>query len=262
MSMGAIGAAVAGAVVTKAMSNRSSRASTAGASAADPFAGQRGYYQDLLLSIYGQATGDIQNVGTGQYDTAAYEQALQAWQSSQQATGWQGDSENVATMHPHSAPKPSIEDYKITAPPSTGTTTPATSYIENLPGYQFNLDQGIKSLSRSAAAKGMLQSGNYMQDLLKYSQGLASQTYTSEMNRLMTLSGATVGSPATAGQLTAQAGQQSASGTQNAVGQLGYGLAQALQPQTYTTQQAIGQQTGYQGGAEGVLSGAEFASWN
>jgi hypothetical protein len=105
-------------------------------------------------------------------------------------------------------------------------------WMASNPAYQFARDEGIRGLSRSAAASGMLQSGNYMKDLVQYSSGLATQTYNAEVNRLMTLSGATVGSPATAGQISAQGGMNAAAtqaaGTQNALGQLGYGIQQGV----------------------------------
>jgi hypothetical protein len=53
------------------------------------------------------------------------------------------------------------------------------------PGYQFQLDQGLEGLNRTANSRGMLTSGNNTQDILKYSQGLADQTYQSAVqNRL------------------------------------------------------------------------------
>ena len=72
--------------------------------------------------------------------------------------------------------------------------------IQNTPGYQFRMDQGINAIDRAAAAKGMLGSGNRMYDLTNYAQGLASQEYDNQINRLMNLSGATTGSPAAAAQ--------------------------------------------------------------
>jgi hypothetical protein len=52
------------------------------------------------------------------------------------------------------------------------------------PGYQFASTQGIKNLDASAAAKGNLLSGNHMQDLVNYNQGLANTQYDSYINRL------------------------------------------------------------------------------
>jgi hypothetical protein len=158
-----------------------------------------------------------------------------------------------------------------TGAPITGRELSASEkmqdWMSSNPAYQFARDEGIRGLSRSAAASGMLRSGNYLRDLVKYSSGLASQTYEGEVNRLMTLSGATSGSPATAGQLGASAAQIQASGAQNAMGQLGYGIRQAGgiladNPGLFSQQgRSIMGQTGYGGGVSGVLSGAEFDAW-
>ena len=59
--------------------------------------------------------------------------------------------------------------------------------IEQLPYYQFNLDQGLQSLQRGALAKGKFFSGQNVQDVLKFSQGLASQTYQDEFTRRFSL---------------------------------------------------------------------------
>lgn len=45
------------------------------------------------------------------------------------------------------------------------------------PGYQFRLEEGMKGLMGSAAARGALGSGETMKDAMKYSQGLASQEF-------------------------------------------------------------------------------------
>ena len=57
------------------------------------------------------------------------------------------------------------------------------------PDYQFALDQGMKGLDRSAAARGRLYSGGYGQDLTNYAQGMATQNYGNYYNRLAGLSG-------------------------------------------------------------------------
>jgi hypothetical protein len=56
-------------------------------------------------------------------------------------------------------------------------------------GYKFALDQGNQQINRSAAAKGMLNSGNVLAELAKYGQGMASQQYNTETNRLASLLG-------------------------------------------------------------------------
>ncbi len=45
------------------------------------------------------------------------------------------------------------------------------------PGYQFQMDQGLDAINRTAAARGGLASGNNTIDLLKYAQGQADQSW-------------------------------------------------------------------------------------
>ena len=59
--------------------------------------------------------------------------------------------------------------------------------IQNTGAYKFRFDQGQQALERSAAAKGMLNSGNVLAGLAKYGQGMASQAYDDEANRLSSL---------------------------------------------------------------------------
>lgn len=54
------------------------------------------------------------------------------------------------------------------------------------PGYAFRLDQGMKALQSSAAAKGLLSSGSTLKGITDYGQGLASQEYGNAYNRYQT----------------------------------------------------------------------------
>ena len=95
------------------------------------------------------------------------------------------------------------------------------SSITSQPGYQFNLDQGLKSVQASAAANGMLNSGNVLTSLQQYGSNYASNQLQNQELLLAQLAGANVGSPGTAGQILQnqnQANQQSASALGNAVG--------------------------------------------
>lgn len=56
--------------------------------------------------------------------------------------------------------------------------------IENTNAYKFRFNQGQQALERSAAARGMLNSGNTLAALADYGQGQASQEYGNEFNRL------------------------------------------------------------------------------
>lgn len=51
------------------------------------------------------------------------------------------------------------------------------------PGYEFARSQGLDAIQRSAAARGGLASGNTSVDLMKYANGLASQTYDNWLNQ-------------------------------------------------------------------------------
>lgn len=51
------------------------------------------------------------------------------------------------------------------------------------PGYQFRMDQGMKALQASAAARGGLMSGNMGQALAQYGQDYASNEYQNAYNR-------------------------------------------------------------------------------
>lgn len=61
------------------------------------------------------------------------------------------------------------------------------SSVRDLPGYQFAFSEGTNALDRSAAARGMLNSGRQMKDLTRFGTGLADQTYGNEFNRLLGL---------------------------------------------------------------------------
>jgi hypothetical protein len=90
------------------------------------------------------------------------------------------------------------------------------------PSYQFRLDQGNKSLERSAAARGGLISGNTGGALMNYGQNLASQEYSNAFNRYQTERNATLapymtlaGYGTSANALSAQAGQNYATNAGN-----------------------------------------------
>lgn len=51
------------------------------------------------------------------------------------------------------------------------------------PSYQFRLDEGMKGVESSAAAKGMQLSGSNLKDLTNYSQDYASTEYGNAYNR-------------------------------------------------------------------------------
>jgi hypothetical protein len=58
-------------------------------------------------------------------------------------------------------------------------------YFQESPGYQYQLDQGIGAIDRSAASQGMLQSGNTMKEVQQYGQNLANQEYGNYIDSLL-----------------------------------------------------------------------------
>lgn len=62
---------------------------------------------------------------------------------------------------------------------------PTMAQLQFDPGYGFRLQEGIKALDRSAAARGGLLGGNQLRGLTEYGQGLASQEYGNAYNRFI-----------------------------------------------------------------------------
>jgi hypothetical protein len=114
------------------------------------------------------------------------------------------------------------------------------SSLRHLPGYQFAQDQGIQALDRSAKARGMLESGRQDKDLLRFSTGLADQTYGNQLSRLMGLTqmgiGATGAKNATAGQ-----GYQGMLGARQSAYGGDYGSAATRGGMLYGSSPTIGQ---------------------
>lgn len=60
----------------------------------------------------------------------------------------------------------------------------ALSNFRNNPGYQYQMDQGLDAINRTAAARGGLASGNNTIDLQKYAQGQADQSWNNHLSGL------------------------------------------------------------------------------
>lgn len=112
------------------------------------------------------------------------------------------------------APKAIADAYGLGGPEGTQR---AQAAFQASPGYQFQLDQGLEALNRSAASRGMLASGNNSQDLMRFGQGLANQEYGKYLTGL--------GSLADAGMGAAQ-GQTGRAGSLAGL-DMGYGTGQA-----------------------------------
>ena len=99
-----------------------------------------------------------------------------------------------------------------------------TADMYNDPGYAFRLNEGIKALDRSAAARGGLLSGAQLKAVNRYGQEYAANEYANAFNRQQ-LERASILNPL---QSVAGQAQTSANTLTNAAGNLGAGEAAAL----------------------------------
>jgi len=89
------------------------------------------------------------------------------------------------------------------------------------PGYNFRMSEGIKALERSAAARGLLQSGGTLKGIQQYGQNLASEEYQNAFSRYLTERQARMGPY----EYLAGQGQAAAVGQASNVGSTGAALA-------------------------------------
>lgn len=98
----------------------------------------------------------------------------------------------------------------------TEAANEAISRFQTSPGYQFQMEQGVGALDRSAAARGGLYSGAQGKALTEYGQGLANQEYNNRISQLAGMAG--MGQSA-GNNLTSLAANQGQMGGQMAVNQ-------------------------------------------
>jgi len=112
----------------------------------------------------------------------------------------------------------------------TASTPDYNKILSNLPGYQFQLQQGDQAVQRNLAARGLLQSGAAAKSLETFGQGLASQyagQYTQGLQNLSQLGEAGAAGVASAGMNAANqiGSNQIYGGNAAAVGAAGVGNA-------------------------------------
>lgn len=140
---------------------------------------------------------------------------------------------------------PSASEISGAAGGAGASSTPDyNAILSNLPGYQFQLQQGSQAVDQNLAAQGLLQSGAAGKELAQYGQGLASNYAQQYVGGLQSLAGLGQSSTQASGVLGANAANQIGSnqiyagnaqassyanqanaingGLQNVVGGLGY----------------------------------------
>ena len=113
---------------------------------------------------------------------------------------------------------------------NTGTTSgslvqpfqPTIAQLEATPGYQFSLDQGLKSVQNSYAANGLGGSGAALKAGINYATGLAGTTYQQQFNNYWTQNkeiGNLLNNQSQLGELAAAQTGQIGQGAQNSANQ-------------------------------------------
>lgn len=94
------------------------------------------------------------------------------------------------------------------APGSPGDLSAYQKYNYQMdPGYQFRMDEGIKALDRSAAARGTLNSGGQLRKLTRYGQDYASNEYQRVYDRIAQIAGFGRGASSDSSNLVFNTGQ-------------------------------------------------------
>jgi len=121
------------------------------------------------------------------------------------------------------------------------------------PGYNFRLAEGIKGLERSAAARGLLQSGGTLKGIQQYGQNLASDEYQNAFQRYIAQREASM-EPY---RYLTGIGQAAAAGQASNIGTAGSNLAElATARGNINAQSAIGSANAYGGALNTLAQGA------
>lgn len=99
-------------------------------------------------------------------------------QTGTQANTALGNAVGLGSSNPLSSPL-------LQAPQSPTAMTEAQ--LQQTPGYQFNLSQGLESVQNAAAARGLGVSGAALKGAANYATGLADSTYQNQFNNQQTL---------------------------------------------------------------------------
>lgn len=109
--------------------------------------------------------------------------------AAQDYTNWGLNDSNQKLQDLLGSEKENLNPYltagKTGADRYTDLMTNPQEALEKTPGYQFQLQQGLRGVQGTASAKGALQSGGTLKALETYGQGLAGTTYQQAINNAL-----------------------------------------------------------------------------
>lgn len=235
-----------------------------------------------IAAVGAVAGGMIQSQGA---QSAASTEANAATQNENNvlATGQQASQMDLGAISGANAP---LQPYVTLGNTATGTLSNLLTganngqmqqALQSMPGYQFQLQQGLESTQNGFAARGLGSSGAAMKGAANYAEGLASSNYQNFWNNALSAANMGAGAAATQSQnignltmaganaLTGAAGQGAqlgmAGAAASAAGQIG--AANALGSSISTAGNLFGQYnmlTGMMNPSYGTLGGAGATS--
>jgi len=102
------------------------------------------------------------------------------------------------------------------------------SSVTSTPGYQFQMQQALAGVEGSAAANGMINSGNVLSALTTQAGNQASTGYYNQAELLAQLAGANIGSPGEAGAITQGQNVLNQQGTSALAGSVGNAVTSGI----------------------------------
>jgi hypothetical protein len=96
--------------------------------------------------------------------------------------------DDFGTFTPPAYAGPFRPSFNFPTPPTFNPRSfeaPSLDDAMNEPGYQFRLNSGTNALDRSAAARGVLRTGNTLKDIIEYGQNFGQQEYNNMFERAL-----------------------------------------------------------------------------
>lgn len=194
------------------------------------------------MSAIGNIIGDI--TGTNQQANAAVQaaqiQANAANNASQLLQQNLSPYMNVGTQ--------SLPQYLNLLGLGSGGQAGMQQALQNMPGYQFALQQGLKGAANSASGSGLNLSGAQQKGLANYATGLAQQNYQNYLGNLQSAVG--LGQNSAAGVASGVGNYMTQAANAQAAGQVAQGNAQS---------NAINSLMGLGQGAAGIYALGNYA---